>query len=115
MKLDNGKLVATTKTGPTNTSKALSDKDKISHTQDKLESEFSCKNCPNIFKSANNLKNHMIKFHESQMKCTFCVRLFVNEKSLEAHIASVHKKDNTKHKIEREPSLANHKQKKYNF
>ena len=111
MKLDNGKLVATTKTESTNINRAVPDKNKISHTPDKSESENSCPHCPNRFKSANNLKNHMLKYHEYKQKCTFCARSFSDEELLETHITSVHKKENSKHKIDREPSLANQKQK----
>ena len=40
---------------------------------------------------------------------------FSNKKILDAHIALERQKENSKHTIEREQSLSNHKQKKYNL
>ena len=62
-------------------------------------------------------KNHVTKFHgnNKQLKCTLYAISFSNKKILDAHITSVHQKENSKHTIEREPSLSNHKQKKNNL
>ena len=40
---------------------------------------------------------------------------FQIKKILDAHITSMHQKENSKLKTEREPSISNHKQKKYNI
>ena len=76
------------------------------------ESIHQCKICNNNFKSINNLKNHEAKFHSQETKCTIFARTFENSKTLETHITSVYTKSNTNRTLERNPSLANHKQKK---
>ena len=117
MKLENGKILPVTRTESTNSSLVVPDNNKSSLTNQKYESENSCEFCSNKFKSLNNLQNHVTKFHEhnKQLMCTFCARSFQNKKILESHITSVHQKENSKRTLEREPSLSNHKQKKYNF
>ena len=71
-----------------------------------------CEICNNKLKTSSNLKNHEAKFHNQQQRCTFCSKNFESNKTLESHITAVHKIGITKHTLEREPSLANHKQKK---
>ena len=40
--------------------------------------------------------------------------MFPNTDSLETHVLAVHKRRNSKHKIEKDPSMKNHKNKRYN-
>ena len=83
-----------------------------SETNSSNESNHQCKICNNNLKNINNLKNYEEKFHSQQEKCTFCARNFENSKILETNITEVHNKVDTKDTLERDPSLANHKQKK---
>ena len=117
MKLENGKIVPATRSESANSILAVHDNNKSSLTKQKHEVENSCEFCPNKFKSLNNLQNHVAKFHgnNKQFKCTLCAMSFSNKKILDTHIISVHQKENSKHTIEREPSLSNHKQKKNNL
>ena len=117
MKLENGIIVPATRSESANSILAVHDNNKSSLTKQKHEVENSCEFCPNKFKSLNNLQNHVAKFHgnNKQFKCTLCAMSFSNKKILDTHIISVHQKENSKHTIEREPSLSNHKQKKNNL
>ena len=77
--------------------------------------KYKCKKCDKKLKSVSNLNNHIKKFHENQElnQCTYCARLFPSEQLLNMHVIAVHHNESKKHTIEREPSLANQKQKKF--
>ena len=53
-----------------------------------------------------------IHINEKHNKCDICQRIFTNIKTLDTHVKAIHKKEITKHSIEKEPSLKNHKIKK---
>ena len=57
------------------------------------------------------LYDHIQNIHK---KCTLCARIFPTKKSLESHETAVHKKGRSKHKIERDPCMKNHKKKTNN-
>ena len=57
------------------------------------------------------LNDHMENIHK---KCSLWERIFTTNKSLESHETAVHKKRQSKHKIERDPSMKNHKNKRNN-
>ena len=48
------------------------------------------------------LNDHIGNIHK---KCSLCKRIFTTNKSLESHETAVHKKRQSKHKIERDPSM----------
>ena len=77
--------------------------------------EYKCEQCDKNFESVSNLNNHIKKFHENQElnRCTYCARLFPSEQLLNMQVIAVHHNESKKHTIEREPSLAKHKQKKF--
>ena len=77
--------------------------------------EYKCEKSDNKFKSISNLNNHIKKIHGNQElnRCTYCARLFLSEQLLNMHVIAVHHNESEKHTIEREPRLANHKQKKF--
>ena len=60
-------------------------------------------------KKTSELSVHMTERHTT---CTYCRKLFSTPKVLEIHIQAIHKKENMKHTIEREPSLKDHKMKR---
>ena len=72
---------------------------------------FKRNQCNITFKEKNKVTNHMNKHHSS---CTICQRTFSTTEELKTHNTEAHKHGNPKNKIEREPSLANHKMKKIN-
>ena len=74
-------------------------------------SEFKCDFCNDIFADKNKLTDHALNFHK---KCPLCAKRFSTTESLESHDIAVHKKRKTKHKIERDPSMKNHKNKRHN-
>ena len=99
------------------------------------EIENKCVLCDKTFKSEANLKTHdkrcqMKKGSDNEYCCQYCSKTFLYKGSLIQHITNqrkkygvcsyivpsakaVHKKVQFKHTIEREPSLKNHKNKKY--
>ena len=74
-------------------------------------SEFKCDFCNDIFADKNKLTDHALNFHK---KCPLCAKRFSTMESFETHDIAVHKKRKTKHKIERDPSMKNHKNKRHN-
>ena len=75
------------------------------------DSEFKCDFCHDIFADKTKLSDHTIKIHK---KWTICAKLFSTTESLETHAIAVHKKGKTKHTIERDPKMKNHKNKRHN-
>ena len=53
-----------------------------------------------------------IHINEKYNKCDICQRIFTKGKTHETHMKAIHKNEITKHLIEREPGLKNHKTKK---
>ena len=74
------------------------------------DNEYCCQYCSKTFSDKGSLIQHIANQHK---KCGVCSHIFPSEKVLEAHAKAVHKKVQFKHTIEREPSLKNHKNKKY--
>ena len=74
------------------------------------ETNFKCDFCNDIFTTKINLCDHIINIHK---KCTPCAKIFPNLESLESHEIAIHKKGKSKHKIERDPSMKNHKNKQH--
>ena len=107
-------ILPATRAESTNSILVVPDNNKSSLTKQKCEVVNSCKFCSSKFESLNYFQNHVKKFDENnwQLKCTFYAQSFSNKNILDAHITSVHQKENSRHTIEREPSLSNHKQKK---
>ena len=99
------------------TEKINENKKDMTECRSKTNTEYKCEKCDKKFKSVTNLNIHIKKFHENQElnRCTYCELLFPSEKLLKMHVIAVHKNESKKHMIEREPSLANHKQKKLIF
>ena len=63
---------------------------------------YKCDNCNEKFDDKPKLKYHITKEH---IGCTICQKIFPTITSLNNHITAVHDKLNTKHQIEKEPSL----------
>ena len=70
---------------------------------------YKCDYCSSTFEEKSELSVHMTERHTT---CTYCRKLFSTPKVLEIHIQAIHKKENMKHTIEREPSLKDHKMKR---
>ena len=70
---------------------------------------FKCDQCGFTSKDKSEVHDHINERHK---KCDICERIFTNSKTLETHVKAIHKKEIIKHKLEREPSLQNHKIKK---
>ena len=70
---------------------------------------FKFDQCSSTFARKSEIPPHI---NESRTKCNICERIFTNTTLLQMHMKAIHKKELTKHKLEREPSLKNHKIKK---
>ena len=57
------------------------------------------------------LCDHIKNTHK---KGSLCAKTFPTAESLETHKIAVHRKGKSKHKIERDPSMKNHKNKRHN-
>ena len=58
-------------------------------------------------------KNSIIKHKRREhFQCKKCERYFKDAMNLDKHMIKMHKENNKKHDLEREPSLRNHKIKK---
>jgi uncharacterized C2H2 Zn-finger protein len=79
---------------------------KIIANKDKL---YKCDQCDSTFARKSEVPIHI---NENHKKCSICEHIFTNTKVLQTHMKAVHKKEISKHTIEREPSLKNHKIKK---
>ena len=116
------------------TSKTDNDDDSVG----KTDNPIKCDMCKKMFKSSDNLQTHIEKkgtkdkfykgdkcnstfarksevlphINETNKKCNICERKFTNTTVLQTHMKAIHKKELPKHKLEREPSLKNHKIKK---
>ena len=77
--------------------------------------EYKCDHCNALFKIKLQLCDHLVQKH---IKCTSCSTIFSSKSSLEKHMTIIHKKVSllvsSKHRLERDPSLKNHKNKKVN-
>ena len=71
---------------------------------------YKCNYC-----STNNLKRQELYNHilESHKKCTICDKVCPTQSSFESHMKAIHLKPSSKHTLEREPSLKNYKNKKF--
>ena len=67
---------------------------------------YKCDNCNKKFTEKNTLEHHIAQDH---IKCSICQKVFPTISSLNIHITAVHDNLKMKHKLEREPSLKNHK------
>ena len=81
------------------------------HLKQGTDNAFKCDFCNEIFAEKRKLNDHIGNIHK---KCSLCERIFTTNKSLESHETAVHKKRQSKHKIERDPSMKNHKNKRNN-
>ena len=72
--------------------------------------KYKCDYCSETFKSTTQIFEHIKDDHQ---KCTICARIFPEAKSLETHVKAVHKNAVYKHTLERDPSLKNHKNKRF--
>ena len=73
---------------------------------------YKCDQCS--FTSTDKSEVH-IHINEKHKKCDMWKRIFTNAKTLETHVKAIHKKELLKHTLEWEPSLKNHKKKKYEW
>ena len=62
----------------------------------KIQEQFSCYKCENIFESKKLLKNHMLESHPWKIKCKICNEVFDEKCKLEMHIKAKHQTDNYK-------------------
>ena len=72
---------------------------------------YKCDYCSEINFKKPELYNHIISTHK---KCTVCAKVCPTQNSFENHMKAIHNKSSSKHTLEREPSLKNYKNKKYN-
>ena len=75
------------------------------------DTTFKCYFCNEKLSDKGRLCDHIKKTHK---KCSFCAKIFPTAEPLETHENAVHRKGKTKHKIERDPSMKNHKKKRHN-
>ena len=71
---------------------------------------YSCTYCAQKFADKVELLEHIRSCHK---KCNVCENIFPSQRDIEMHLKSVHKRDLSKHSLAREPSLRNHKNKKF--
>ena len=81
------------------------------HLRQGTDNEFKCDFCNETFADKIMLCDHIPNIHK---KCTLCAKMFPTTDSLETHVLAVHKKRKSKHTIERDPSMKNHKNKRNN-
>ena len=81
------------------------------HLRQGTVNEFKCDFCNETFADKIMLCDHITNLHK---KCTLCAKRFPTTDSLETHVLAVHKKSKSNHKIERDPSMKNHKNKRQN-
>ena len=81
------------------------------HLRQGTVNEFKCDFCNETFADKIMLCDHIPNIHK---KCTLCAKMFPTTDSLETHVLAVHKKRKSKHTIERDPSMKNHKNKRNN-
>ena len=84
--------------------------DKKFHMTQGTVNKYKCDNCSETFKSTTQIFGNIKNYHQ---KCTICARIFPEAKSLETHVKAVHKNAIYKHTLERDPSLKNHKNKRF--
>ena len=77
-----------------------------------LQTQINCINVTNVIFSFARKSEVPIHINGNHKKCSICEHIFTNTKVLQSHMKAVHKKEISKHTIEREPSLKNHKIKK---
>ena len=104
----------------------------------KVNCKLQCQKCDKYFKNMNNLNIHIRKYHELEnmedpyecdvcwapmstksiirkhkrkdhFECKKCENYFKDTITLDDHMIKKHQENNKKHKLEREPSLRNHK------
>ena len=79
---------------------------------------YKSDNCDEVFSENSKISNLPGKFRlglhvkRNHKICSNCKKIFPDKKSLAYHITAVHDKVKTKHQIEKEPSMTNHKIKK---
>ena len=67
----------------------------------------------NVQKLCSRKSDVLPHINESHKKCNICEPIFTNTTVLQTHLKANHMKELPKHKLEREPSLKNHKSKRY--
>ena len=72
---------------------------------------YKCDYCSEVNFNRSELINHILKNHK---KCTICAKICPTQNLFENHMKSIHHKASPKHTLEREPSLENYKNKRYN-
>ena len=82
------------------------------HIKQGTDTTFKCDFCNEIFEDKRRLCDHIKTTHK---KCSFCAKISPTAESLEIHQNAVHRKGKSKHKIERDPSMKNHKNKRHNY
>ena len=80
------------------------------HTKKGMENVYSCTYCAQTFADKIELLGNITSCHK---KCNVCENIFPSQRDIEMHLKSVHKRDLSKHSLAREPSLRNHKNKKF--
>ena len=80
------------------------------HIKKGTENVYSCKYCAQTFSNKVELVGHITSYHK---KCYICENIFPSQRDIEMHMKAVHKRDISKHSLAREPSLRNHKNKKF--
>ena len=89
--------------------------DKKFHMNKEIIPQYKCDHCNAVFEIKFHLCDHLEQKH---IKCTSCSKIFSSKPSLETHMKIFHKQVSlvvsSKHTLERDPSLKNHKNKKVN-
>ena len=83
----------------------------IFHSKQGTYNAFKCDFCDEIFAEKRKLNDQIQTIHK---KCSLCERIFTTNKSLESREIAIHKKRQSKHRIERDPDMKNHKNKRNN-
>ena len=75
------------------------------------DKSFKCDYCSETNLTRQALYNHILNKHK---KCTMCEKICPTQNSFENHMKVIHHTSSSKHTLEREPSLKNYKNKKFN-
>ena len=75
------------------------------------DKSFKCDYCSKTNLTRQPLYNHILNKHK---KCTMCAKVCPTQNSFENHMKVIHHTSSSKHTLEREPSLKNYKNKKFN-
>ena len=84
--------------------------DKKFHLTKESVPKYKCFHCTKISENKIKLYNHMSAEHTI---CLICEKVFSSESTLDNHKKMTHRTNFSKHSIERDPSLRNHKIKKF--